>query len=136
MNKRSGSFMIKYSYPSIVLALSILISACASIEPLTTEHTVDKIMSDFNSPNAPGAAVLVMKSDSVVFQKAYGVASVKNTIPVTASTNFRLASITKQFTAMSILLLLEQEKLSLNDKLVTFFPEFPDTVKRSQFVNY
>jgi len=82
-------------------------------------------MSEFNSPNAPGASVLVMNHDSVIFRKSYGLASINSNAPITTVTNFRLASITKQFTAMCILLLQEQGKLSFDDKIMKFFPDFP-----------
>ncbi len=82
-------------------------------------------MSDFSSPIGPGAAVVVMRNDSVIFRKGYGSASLNQNVPVTPFTNFRLASITKQFTAMCIMMLEEQGKLSFNDTIVKFFPDFP-----------
>lgn len=111
----------------IIFAVCLLLglSSCSSTVSLTTEQSIDKIMSEFNSPSVPGAAVVVLNNDSVVFKKAYGVASINNNTLVTTSTNFRLASITKQFTAMCILMLQEQGKLSLDDKIMKFFPDFP-----------
>lgn len=87
---------------------------------------IDSIMSKYNSGNEPGASVLVMKKNKVVFKKGYGSANINTQEAIQPNTNFRLASITKQFTAMSILLLEKRGKLSLNDSLQKYFTSFPD----------
>jgi CubicO group peptidase (beta-lactamase class C family) len=86
-------------------------------------------MSEYASPNAPGATVLVMKNDSIVFKKAYGLANLEERTPVTTTTNFRLASLTKQFTAMCIMMLAERRQLSYEDSVARFFPDFPTYAK-------
>lgn len=75
-------------------------------------------------------AVLVTKNGSVLLKKAYGLADDEWKIRNTVDTKFQLASVTKQFTAAAVLLLAEKGQLSLNDKLSTFFPDYPkaDTV--------
>lgn len=110
---------------TILTVGSLLISSCTAPQTLTTERSIDAVMSAYAAPDAPGASVLVMDGDSIIFRKAYGLASVKDRVPFTVSTNVRLASVTKQFTAMSILILKEQGKLSLDDKILKFFPDFP-----------
>ncbi len=87
---------------------------------------IDSIMSEYSIGNEPGASVLVMKKNKVVFKKGYGIANINSQEAIQPSTNFRLASITKQFTAMSILLLEKRGKLSLNDSLQKYFTSFPD----------
>lgn len=87
---------------------------------------IDEIMSDYAQPNGPGASVLVMKDDSVLFALAYGLADVTTGEQLTTEHNFRLASVTKQFTAMSILMLSEAGRLSLEDGITRFFPDFPE----------
>ncbi len=82
-------------------------------------------MEEYSPPDAPGAAVLVMKNDSIVFKKAYGLADLESRQPVTTTTNFRLASVTKEFTAMCIMVLAERRLLSYDDTLTKFFPDFP-----------
>ena len=57
--------------------------------------------------------------------KGYGLANVEERIPCGTNTNFRLASVTKQFTAMAVMMLAERKKLSLDERLTDFFPEFP-----------
>src|SRR5436309_7268003 len=91
----------------------------------TNEKVVDAMFRDFDWANSPGAAVIVIKESKPVFAKGYGMADLEKKIPCTTNTNFRLASLTKQFTAMAVVILVEQGELSLEDHLLGFFPEFP-----------
>jgi CubicO group peptidase (beta-lactamase class C family) len=91
----------------------------------TNEKVVDALFRDFDQADTPGAAFTVIQADRPILAKGYGLADLERKIPCTANTNFRLASVTKQFTAMAVLLLVEQGKLSLEDHLPKFFPEFP-----------
>jgi CubicO group peptidase (beta-lactamase class C family) len=77
------------------------------------------------SKMAPGIAVGVVRSGQLVFNRSYGSANLEQNVPVSDRTVFRLASLTKQFTAASVLLLIEQKKLSLDDRLAKFYPDFP-----------
>jgi CubicO group peptidase (beta-lactamase class C family) len=90
----------------------------------TNEKVVDALFADFDQASSPGAAVIVIKDGKALFAKGYGLADLEKKIPCTTNTNFRLASITKQFTAMAVLILAEQGNLSLRDRLPKFFPEF------------
>ncbi len=117
--------MIKHSTVAILMVVSIILSSCSSISTLSPEQSIDLILSEYNSKTVPGASVLVMNNDSIIFKKAYGSANIEENQAVTTITNFRLASVTKEFTAMCILQLQEQGKLSLDDKLFKFFPDFP-----------
>jgi CubicO group peptidase (beta-lactamase class C family) len=71
----------------------------------------------------PGASVAVIKDGTIVFERSYGMANVEGNEKASSQTNYRLASMTKQFTAMSILLLEEQRKLSLDDRVAKHLPE-------------
>ncbi len=73
----------------------------------------------------PGVAVIVSQNGQIVYQKGFGYSDVEHSIPITAETNFRIGSITKQFTAAAILKLQENGKLSLDDKLSKFIPDYP-----------
>ena len=86
---------------------------------------IDRIFSPWNSANAPGAAVLVVRNGKPVFRRGYGVADLRTLRPIDANTNFRLASFTKQFTAMCIMLLVHDGKLHYDDHLTDIFPDFP-----------
>jgi len=92
---------------------------------LTFEQKVDEIFSEF-TPQTPGASVLIMQNNKVLLEKGFGLANLEQNIINEPKTNFRLASITKQFTAFSIMLLESEGKLSFDDKLEKFFPSFPD----------
>ena len=73
----------------------------------------------------PGFAVLVKKDGRVVFEKGYGVRDLRTKTAIDAQTNFRLASCTKQFTAMAIMLLVLDGKLRYDQSLTSIFPQFP-----------
>jgi D-alanyl-D-alanine carboxypeptidase len=85
-----------------------------------------------------GVAVGVVRGGQLVFNRSYGVANLELNEPVNASTVFRLASVTKQFTAASVLLLVEQHKLSPDDKLAKYYPDFPrgEQVTIRQLLNH
>ncbi|MCB9208248.1 MAG: beta-lactamase family protein [Ignavibacteriales bacterium] len=89
------------------------------------EKQIDSIVEEFQNGLTPGISVAVLKSGKVIYQKGYGYADLENKIKIEPKTNFRLASITKQFTSFSILLLENEGKLSLSDSLTKFFPDFP-----------
>lgn len=87
---------------------------------------VDQLFADYDSEGMPGAAVMVISDGEAVLSRSYGLASVEEGIPVQSGTNFRLASVTKQFTATAVLMLVEEGKLSLDDSIRKFFPAFPE----------
>ncbi len=86
---------------------------------------IDSLLTDYDG-SKPGASVMVIKNGDVLFKKAYGLADIETDMPVTTETNFRLASVTKQFTAACILNLINENKLSFNYTLNDLYPEFPD----------
>ena len=90
------------------------------------EAQIDAIFSGVTQPGDPGLAVLVKKEGKVFFDKGYGVRELRSRGKIDPGTNFRLASFTKQFTAMAIMLLIHDGKLHYEDRLTDVFPEFPD----------
>ncbi len=90
------------------------------------EESIDEIFKDYNAITKPGASVAVIKNGEIVFKKGYGSANMEYDIPVTPSTIFHVASVSKQFTVYSILLLADQGKLSLDDDIRKYIPEVPD----------
>jgi CubicO group peptidase (beta-lactamase class C family) len=88
---------------------------------------VDKLLDRWISKTGPGAAVMVIHKHAVLNKRGYGLARLDqdSPMPITATTNFRLASLTKQFTGMAVAMLIEEKKLNLNDRLTDFFPEQP-----------
>lgn len=76
------------------------------------------------SKEYPGGAVLIMKGDSIIYDKSWGIANYEDSTAIDGNTFFNIASVSKQFTATSILKLAEEGKLSLDDNLDKYFPEF------------
>ena len=92
----------------------------------TPEKQIDQIFSIWNSLDSPGAAVAVEKDGKIIFKKGYGNAELEYNVPITPQTVFHVASVSKQFTCFSILLLEKEGKLSLNDDIRKYIPEVPD----------
>ena len=86
---------------------------------------INSIFEPLVSQDSPGFAVGVMRNGQLVFARGYGLADLKTKLPITAQTNFRLASVTKQFTAMAVMLLVHDGKLHYDETLTDIFPEFP-----------
>src|SRR6202035_3599279 len=74
----------------------------------------------------PGAAVAVIEHGKLVYEKGYGLANLEYNIPITPQTIFHVASVSKQFTAMAIVLLEQDGKLSIDDDIHKYLPELPD----------
>ena len=77
------------------------------------------------TPSGPGAAVVVLKDGNAVYQRGFGVTDLRTRHQIDEHTNFRLASLSKQFTAMAIMLLVHEGKLRYDQTLTEIFPEFP-----------
>lgn len=89
-----------------------------------TAIALDAVMQRNFPANQPGGALLVVIDGKTVYNRGFGLANLEPKTPITPETNFRLASVSKQFTAMCILLLKKQQKLSFDDNLLRFFPDF------------
>jgi CubicO group peptidase (beta-lactamase class C family) len=85
---------------------------------------VDALMGSY-AGEVPGAAVLVLRNGQPVVRSSYGLADLETGTPATPETNYRLASVTKQFTAASILLLAEDDRLTLHDRGHQWLPSLP-----------
>lgn len=98
------------------------------LEPkgITPQKQIDQLFSAFDNLQTPGAAVAVAKDGKIIFKKGYGRADLEYNIPITPATVFHIASLSKQFTAFSILLLEGEGKLSINDDVRKYIPEVPD----------
>lgn len=97
-----------------------------SVAHAVSEPQIDQIFGELRSVHAPGAAVLVLQNGNIVFERGYGVADLRSLRKIDTHTNFRLASCTKQFTAMSVMLLVHDGKLHYEDRLTDVFPDFPE----------
>lgn len=90
-----------------------------------TADRVDALLAAWSKDDTPGAAVIVIRDGKVLLKKGYGLASLESRKPIDPDTAFLLGSVTKQFTAMAIMILADQRKLHYEDSLSKFFPEFP-----------
>jgi len=88
------------------------------------------ILDEWDTPNAPGCAVGAIGDGRFVFKKSFGLASIEHQVPIDEKTVFDIASMSKQFTAMAILLLEAEGKLSLNTDVRNFLPELPEFAGR------
>jgi len=88
-------------------------------------QTIENLVQESYKPNEPGAAVIVAKDGEVIFRKGQGIANLELDVPIEPDMVFRLGSITKQFTAVAILMLAEQGKLHLEDSISQFLPNYP-----------
>jgi CubicO group peptidase (beta-lactamase class C family) len=111
-----------------VLAL-LLVTALPFPTPGAEENVrtkqLDALLRKTVTPGQPGLAVLVKKDGQILFEKGYGVRKIGGIAPITPETDFRLASVTKQFTAMAVMLLVRDGKLGYDTALTEIFPEFP-----------
>jgi CubicO group peptidase (beta-lactamase class C family) len=98
--------------------------------PAEKAAAMEAIFHDYAQPGVPGASVIVIDHGKVLFKKAYGLANIESKIAATPETNYRLASVTKQFTAMAIMILADRKKHSYDDNLASFFPGFPEYGKQ------
>jgi len=94
------------------------------------EARLDALVGASYKPNEPGATVIVVKDGKTLLRKAYGIADTKGMKPMEAGMVLRLGSITKQFTAVGILMLAEEGKLALTDDITRFFPDYPAKGKK------
>ena len=90
---------------------------------LSTE--VDNMLAPWNRPGLPGAAVLVVQCGQILHKKSYGLADVVLQRPMAPDTLFELGSITKPFTALAIMMLVERRQLRYDQPLTDLFPDFP-----------
>jgi CubicO group peptidase (beta-lactamase class C family) len=94
--------------------------------PANAESSVDRLFAQWNKPDRPGCALAVIKGGQVIYKHGYGTANLELSVPITTSSVFNVGSIAKQFTAMSILMLAQQARLSLDDDVRKYVPEVRD----------
>jgi len=119
---------------AITIAAAIALAGCrTSTTPLTPVPgllpAVDSIMSAYADPAGPGASVLVVRDGATVLARSYGMADVEDRVAASPRTNYRLASLTKQFTATAIMLLKEDGRLRYDDPIDRFLPGLPPAAR-------
>ncbi|TAM94796.1 MAG: class A beta-lactamase-related serine hydrolase [Chitinophagaceae bacterium] len=101
----------------------------SSVNAQSIARQADSIMQQHYPDNDPGAALLIEKDGKIIIEKGYGVADLKTNMPVSPSTDFRMASVSKQFTAMGMMLLAARNQLSLNDEISKYFTNLPPALQ-------
>jgi CubicO group peptidase (beta-lactamase class C family) len=112
-------------------AVTITLLICAAFGAHAQVQTdrakeIDAIFQEVNRPDSPGAATAVIEQGKLAYQKGYGSANLEYNIPIGPDTIFHVASVSKQFTAMAVVLLERDGKLSIDDDVHKYLPELPD----------
>ncbi len=118
---------------ALVLLAFIFLCAPADIVQAFQAYThtdltdnVDQLFKQWDRNDSPGAALGIFKDGRIIYARGYGMANLEYNIPLTPQSVFRIASISKQFTAMCIAILAEQGKISIDDNIRKYFPEMPE----------
>ena len=128
--------MVNRACTILMLAALTATAAVAQSKPAAPgadkpiDARVDEVFSRFDKADSPGCALAVIKDGQIVHKRGYGMSNFEYGIPVSPTSIFHVASISKEFTAMAIVLLARQGKLSLDDEVRKYVPEVPDFGER------
>lgn len=113
-----------------ILTLSAVSNSLLSADNSTTNRVIKQIDAFFSKKfpaDQPGAALLIVKDGNLLLRKGYGMANMELAVPVKPEHVFRIGSITKQFTAAAVMMLKEEGKISLEDEITKYLPNYPVT---------
>ncbi len=127
-SSKKGSYIIEVSQLNAKETKGYYVLSTQHIKPKATSPNkqVDELFTPWTTKETPGLAVAVVKDGKIIHKKGYGLANLEYNIPITTSSIFHIASVSKQFTVFSILLLEKQGKLSLDDDIRKYISEVPD----------
>jgi N-acyl-D-aspartate/D-glutamate deacylase len=114
------------------------LSGCRTV-PTTPSSAVDALFAEVASTATPGAAIIVIQDGVILKKRAYGMADIERGVPFETDTSTRLASVSKQFTAMAIMMLEEEGRLDYDDPITRFLPElsrFGDEITVRHLLNH
>jgi CubicO group peptidase (beta-lactamase class C family) len=112
----------KIQYITFLAAIFLTLNGFSQLNEEKIEQ-IDSLFTPWNAANQPGGTVLISQKGEMLFSRAYGLASLEYNVPNTLNTRFNIGSLSKQFTAMGIVLLEEQNKLSFDDDIRKYIPE-------------
>ena len=112
--------------PLSLLILLLLLSITCLAQDGASGKIDEYIRTEMQSQQIPGVALAVVKEGKIVFARGYGLANVEHQVPVKPETIFQSGSTGKQFTATAVMMLVEEGKLSLDDKITKYFPDAPE----------
>jgi len=116
-----------------IIFFNLLISVKGQLTP--QEKSLDSLFSTWTNQQAPGYAIGITKNDELVYQKYFGLANLEFDSPINAKSIFDVGSVSKQFTAACIAILQLQGKLSINDTIRKYLPEFPAAYSKVKIKN-
>jgi CubicO group peptidase (beta-lactamase class C family) len=123
----------KSSKVLLCLAGVLCISLLSLIEPHSVAAQddalgakIDHIFAAWDRSDSPGCAVAVMRGGKIIYKRGYGMADLEHDVRISPSTVFYVGSVSKQFTAMAVALLVKEEKVGLDDNVRKYIPELPD----------
>lgn len=100
------------------------------MKPIDIREKIDNILKKYVPGILPGTVVFVSNNEEIIYDKGYGMADIENNIPVTTDTAFMIASVTKQFTDMAIMILKERGYLEYDETIEKYFPDFPSYINK------
>jgi CubicO group peptidase (beta-lactamase class C family) len=107
------------------LALTLLLAASCLAQNSFGAKVDEYIRGEMQAQQIPGLSLAIIKDGRIVLAKGYGFANVEHKVPVKPETVFQSGSVGKQFTATAVMMLIEEGKLSLDDKITKYFPDAP-----------
>lgn len=120
-----GGLFVRLTALLALLAAGGGTAAVAAPPPTDLKARADAILNATYPADRPGAAVMITRGNRVIYSAGRGLADVERRTPITPDSVFRLGSITKQFTAAAVLQLVQQKRISLDDPVSRFFPDYP-----------
>jgi CubicO group peptidase (beta-lactamase class C family) len=126
--------MKRVVFAALLVAFAI---PCAAQDDIASR--VDAIFANHANASSPGCAVGIARGGKTILERGYGMANLEYDVPITASTIFEAGSVTKQFTATAVLLLVQDGKLSLDDRVRKYVPELPasaDSITTRQILTH
>lgn len=130
---------MRFYIHTLVFFLFFTVKINAQSLPDSTIKKIDSVFVKSDNKNTPGYAIGIVRNDSLVYAKGYGMANLEYSIPITPETIFHMASVSKQFTAFSIVLLAREGKLNLDDdvrKYLTWFPDLKEKITIRQLLHH
>lgn len=111
---------------AFLVALQISGLAFTQVLPDSTQHKIDSFFERWNYAKSPGCIIGIIKGDSLIYAKGYGMANLEYAIPNSPATIYHMASVSKEFTGYAMVLLAKQGRLKLDDDMRKYLPWFPD----------
>jgi CubicO group peptidase (beta-lactamase class C family) len=117
---------MKYLLPPVIMLLSFI---TVTAQTTNLAAAVDKIYASKYPADGPGCAVLIARTGEIVYRKAFGMSNLELNVTMVPENVFRIASLTKQFTAVAVLQLHEKGLLNIEDDIKKYIPDFPSSEK-------